>query len=203
MNERERWIVYPLLFLALGAALRDKLIDRTTTKSIVCQELIVVDEQPLGREPVVLARIGRQDAEDGNQSPGGELLLNGQFAIVDPGPAGPNQTVKKVVRIGRGPAKGGPTIGYIWLAGEMVVNGPINAMYYAYQGVPFAPALRRVLPVQPGSVAPGEQPAPPQASPPEQPEATPQTSPPAQAPESGAAAPADGASDGREAAPSQ
>ena len=25
MTERERWIVYPLLFLALGAALRDKL----------------------------------------------------------------------------------------------------------------------------------------------------------------------------------
>jgi hypothetical protein len=31
MTERERWIVYPLLFLALGAALRDKLVDRTTT----------------------------------------------------------------------------------------------------------------------------------------------------------------------------
>ena len=33
MTERERWIVYPLLFLALGAALRDKLVDRTTTKT--------------------------------------------------------------------------------------------------------------------------------------------------------------------------
>ena len=45
MTERERWIVYPLLFLALGAALRDKLVDRTTTKSIVCQELTIVDEE--------------------------------------------------------------------------------------------------------------------------------------------------------------
>jgi hypothetical protein len=183
--------------------LRDKLIDRTTTKSIVCQELIVVDEQPLGREPVLLARIGPQESDNGDSSPGGELLLNGQFAIVDPGPAGPNQTIKKVVRIGRGPAKGGPTIGYIWLAGEMMVNGPINAMYYAYQGVPFAPALRRMLPVQPGATAPGEQPAPPQASPSDQPEAAPQTSPPAQAPESDVAAPAEDASDGSEAAPSQ
>jgi hypothetical protein len=203
LNERERWFVYPLLFLALGAALRDKLIDRTTTKSIVCQELVVVDEQPLGREPVLLARIGPQDSDNGDPSPGGELLLNGQFAIVDPGPAGLNQTVKKVVRIGRGPAKGGPTIGYIWLAGEMVVNGPINAMYYAYQGVPFAPALRRVLPVQPRSVAPGEQPVAPQASPSDQPNATPQTSPPAQAPESDAAAPANSVDDDSEVAPSQ
>jgi hypothetical protein len=147
MNERERWVVYPLLFLALGAALRDKLIDRTTTKSIVCQELIVVDEQPLGREPVLLARIGRQDGDSGDRPTEGELLLNGQFAIVDPGPPGPNQTVKKVVRIGRGkPAKGGSPIGYMWLNGEVVVNGPINAMYYAYQGVPFMPALRKVLP---------------------------------------------------------
>ena len=45
MSERERWIVYPLLFLALGAALRDKLVDRTTAKSIVCQELTIVDEE--------------------------------------------------------------------------------------------------------------------------------------------------------------
>jgi hypothetical protein len=160
MNERERWIVYPLLFLALGAALRDKLIDRTTTKSIICQELVVVDEQPLGREPVLLARIGRQDSDNGEGSPGGELLLNGQFAIVDPGPAGPNQTVKKVVRIGRGQTKDGPTIGYMWLGGEMVVNGPLNAMYYLYQGVPFMPALRKGLPGGQGlpQPPPGQQP---------------------------------------------
>jgi hypothetical protein len=62
MTERERWIVYPLLFLALGAALRDKLIDRTTTKSIKCQEL-VIEEEPVGNQPGrVLAKIGRTDA---------------------------------------------------------------------------------------------------------------------------------------------
>ena len=33
MTERERWIVYPLLFLALGAALRDKLSEHTKTKT--------------------------------------------------------------------------------------------------------------------------------------------------------------------------
>ena len=66
MTERERWVVYPLLFLALGAALRDKLIDRTITKSIVCQELNVVDEEPLGRQPPrVLAKIGRAEPKSG------------------------------------------------------------------------------------------------------------------------------------------
>lgn len=59
MSDRERWIVYPLLFLAIGASLRDKLFDRTTSKSIICQELLVVDDDSDGRQPVrVLARIG-------------------------------------------------------------------------------------------------------------------------------------------------
>ncbi len=62
MTERERWVVYPLLFLALGAALRDKLVDRTTTKSIRCQEL-VVEEEPTSSHPGrVLAKIGRTES---------------------------------------------------------------------------------------------------------------------------------------------
>lgn len=50
MTERERWIVYPLLFLALGAALRDKLAKQTRAKQIVCEQLYVVDPQgrPIG-----------------------------------------------------------------------------------------------------------------------------------------------------------
>lgn len=49
MNERERWIVYPLLFLALGASLRDKLFNRTQTKTIVCESLSVEgpDQPPI------------------------------------------------------------------------------------------------------------------------------------------------------------
>lgn len=62
MTERERWVVYPLLFLALGAALRDKLVDRTTTKSIKCQEL-VIEEEPVGNQPGrILAKIGRTES---------------------------------------------------------------------------------------------------------------------------------------------
>jgi hypothetical protein len=79
MSERERWVVYPLLFLALGAALRDKLFDRTTTKSIVCQELTVVDEEPTGRQPVrILAQIGRNKSLAGMPA-NGYMVLNGQF----------------------------------------------------------------------------------------------------------------------------
>ena len=43
MSERERWIVYPLLFLALGAALRDKLINSTESQRVKCQGLMVYD----------------------------------------------------------------------------------------------------------------------------------------------------------------
>jgi hypothetical protein len=101
MTERERWIVYPLLFLALGAALRDKLFDRTTSKSIVCQELTVVDAEPVGNRPVrVLARIGRTE-----------------------------------------PNVGVPSSGYLVVNGQLNVEGVVNAQQYAYQGVPFVPAL--------------------------------------------------------------
>lgn len=45
MTERERWIVYPLLFLALGAALRDKLAKLTRAENIVCQRVVLVDSE--------------------------------------------------------------------------------------------------------------------------------------------------------------
>lgn len=45
MNDRERWIVYPLLFLALGAALRDKLAKQTRAKQIVCEQIYLVDSE--------------------------------------------------------------------------------------------------------------------------------------------------------------
>jgi hypothetical protein len=80
MTERERWIVYPLLFLALGAALRDKLFDRTTTKSIVCEELTIVDQEPLGQQPVFLARIGRVESAPGGPTYG-YFAINGQVDV--------------------------------------------------------------------------------------------------------------------------
>ena len=55
MSERERWIVYPLLFFALGAALRDKLLQRVDTKEIFCESLKIVDRQDPTR---LLAELG-------------------------------------------------------------------------------------------------------------------------------------------------
>ncbi|MEX2306394.1 MAG: hypothetical protein WD738_02305 [Pirellulales bacterium] len=142
MTERERWVVYPLLFLALGAALRDKLFDRTTTKSIVCQELTIVDEQPLGREPILLARIGRGQRTAAGAPPGGYLLLNGQLEVVDGDPLG-SRPVPVIAKIGRAEqARNVPSSGYMIVNGQLDVQGVVNARQYAYQGVPFLPALQ-------------------------------------------------------------
>lgn len=60
MSERERWIVYPLLFFALGAAVRDKILHRVDAKEIYCESLKIVDKQdPSGRP---LAELGIQRA---------------------------------------------------------------------------------------------------------------------------------------------
>jgi hypothetical protein len=62
MTDRERWIVYPLLFLALGAAVKDKIVgfvDQVKCKSLVCNAVVVVDGR--GREQVVVS----SDAEGG------------------------------------------------------------------------------------------------------------------------------------------
>ncbi|MCG8451185.1 MAG: hypothetical protein MI725_16575 [Pirellulales bacterium] len=55
MSERERWIVYPLLFFALGAALRDKLTQSVESKDIVCRSLKIVDQHNSNR---ILAELG-------------------------------------------------------------------------------------------------------------------------------------------------
>jgi len=65
MNERERWIVYPLLFFALGASLRDKFLQQVSTKElqslrvaakeIVCENLSVVDSDKPDRIVAQLA----------------------------------------------------------------------------------------------------------------------------------------------------
>ena len=141
MSERERWVVYPLLFLALGASLRDKLSDRTTSRSIKCQELLVIDEQPFGQE-VLLARIGRASPT----APDGQILVNGQIQVLD-GHLANNQVVRPLVTIGRAPfGPQGAMGGFVRVDGQISVNGIINATLYAYQGTPMVPALRGAIP---------------------------------------------------------
>lgn len=70
MSERERWTIYPLLFLALGASLKDKLLpDRDVEATLIrCQQLEVVDRDQevkarmnanLLAAPLILARDAR------------------------------------------------------------------------------------------------------------------------------------------------
>src|SRR5689334_12039582 len=79
MTELERWIVYPLLFLALGVALRDKFVG-TTSRTIRCEELIVEEEANGNEQPREIARIGRIGtitAADGSSTPLPGMKING------------------------------------------------------------------------------------------------------------------------------
>jgi hypothetical protein len=76
MSERERWIVYPLLFLALGAALRDKLINSTESQRIKCQGLMVYDSS--GQVSMVLGAEQFPDV----QQPARNMLSVDQLDVV-------------------------------------------------------------------------------------------------------------------------
>ena len=64
MTDRERWIIYPLLFLALGAALRDKLAKQTSAKLIVCEQIYMTDAE--GRPTALLSGEGLRFDVAGN-----------------------------------------------------------------------------------------------------------------------------------------
>jgi hypothetical protein len=180
MTERERWIVYPLLFLALGAALRDKLVDRTTTKSIVCQELSIVDEESTGSQSLrTLAKIGRTKPKPGGKS-SAYLQMNGDLEIVDDDL--PEQSSSRfLVKIGRtDPLPGVPSTGYAVVRGEVAVEGVIDARQYVWQRLPIVP-----LQVGPGVAVLGVLQAAPQPSPKAPNPKTPKTQPPSQSPPSG------------------
>jgi hypothetical protein len=52
MSSRERWTVYPLLFLTLGIAMTDKVTRTVDTDQVVCRSLLVTDR--LGKPQVVV-----------------------------------------------------------------------------------------------------------------------------------------------------
>jgi hypothetical protein len=69
MTNRERWTVYPLLFLTLGIVLKDKLTkwvnaDRVNANVMVCKTLVVTDRAQQERVFVTLAGTGRQGVPD-------------------------------------------------------------------------------------------------------------------------------------------
>src|SRR4029079_13812896 len=86
MNDRERWIVYPLLFLALCVSFRNQFVDRSFFKTIICQELVVGDIDEHGQEHII-ALIGSRPATADAPSIGvlevsGNVLVRGN-TIVD------------------------------------------------------------------------------------------------------------------------
>src|SRR4051812_16133299 len=93
MSERERWIVYPLLFLALGASLRDRYYARTAPRIIECQELhIVDDDDPLSDTPITVAKLKLVPATkdqpstafldvNGNANFSGSANIDGQLIV--------------------------------------------------------------------------------------------------------------------------
>jgi hypothetical protein len=90
MNERERWIIYPLLFFALGAALRDKFLQRVETKDlashqvvakeVVCQTLSILDPDEDDRIVAQLTSraLPAAGGADGNNRFGVLLLYDNQ-----------------------------------------------------------------------------------------------------------------------------
>ena len=76
MTDRERWTIYPLLFLALGIAVKDKIFREVTTDNVLakkmqCNSLIVTD--PQGAEQVLITATPN----------GGLIRTRGAMAIVD------------------------------------------------------------------------------------------------------------------------
>jgi len=59
MTSRERWTVYPLLFLALGMGLRNRQMDVMHYKAIVCETLELVDKE--GKPLAVLGSRGNKE----------------------------------------------------------------------------------------------------------------------------------------------
>lgn len=79
MSERERWIVYPLLFFALGAALRDKFTQQVKTDAlhagqITCEKLVVMDSEKPDR-PVAILTSNQPQRGSSNPDRFGVLVL--------------------------------------------------------------------------------------------------------------------------------
>lgn len=125
MTERERWIVYPLLFLALGAALRDKLSEHTKTKTIECQELIVYGDEGAGQQPVPLVQIGSVKRTSADSPHLGQILVNGLVQA-------------------QGVRSDGLQAGVV--QAESIQTTNINADKYYFRRVPFAPQPLRAVP---------------------------------------------------------
>lgn len=87
MTDRERWTVYPLLFLALGVAVKDKIAKFVSVSDVYCHRVIVTDREgreqvlitssPSGGQVHVIENGGRDRLSIGGSSAGIERVFNG------------------------------------------------------------------------------------------------------------------------------
>jgi hypothetical protein len=82
MSSRERWIVYPLLLLALGTALRPKYMPQ---ERVVCRQLFVVDDEDRPRIQLFVhersARTEQHTAGDNDLTSEAEVRLTDRRGI--------------------------------------------------------------------------------------------------------------------------
>jgi len=76
MTDRERWTVYPLLFLTLGIAVKDKITRITDAEIVKCERMIVQDRA--GKQQVVIAATSSGGLMRMEGPKGGLDLLVGQ-----------------------------------------------------------------------------------------------------------------------------
>jgi len=77
MSTRERWMVYPLLFLTLGIVLKDKLTKwrpRVDANVVVCRALVITDDNQRQRVVVKTTPAGGLIETLGNDHRGNVLL---------------------------------------------------------------------------------------------------------------------------------
>jgi hypothetical protein len=73
MTSRERWTVYPLLFLAIGLGLRSRVMGLTEVPQVVCQTLTIAG--PDGKPAIRMGTIPSGAGQIDFFSPDGKLLL--------------------------------------------------------------------------------------------------------------------------------
>src|ERR1051325_7588605 len=93
MSSRERWTVYPLLFLTLGITLKDKVTREISTDRVNCKQLLVTDR--LGHPQLALSPTPTGGLVDIRSRNGQGLLLGHAapwFGLMFMGPNGPIPT---------------------------------------------------------------------------------------------------------------
>jgi hypothetical protein len=78
MSTRERWIVYPLLLLALGTALRPKFFAHVPQERVLCRELFVVDDEGNPRIGLFVHKRSENLTVGAN-----ELATEAEFRVID------------------------------------------------------------------------------------------------------------------------